>query len=148
MEIILLCTWHLTTWINFILLMINFIYLFSIFFAGIQIASNYTVLSYTFWCYIFLSLYQLCFLHVFSFKKCSFWSSYHGAAEMNLTGNHEVAGSIPGLAHWVKDPTWEPPYAGNLGTSVCCGCGPKKTKDKKKKKVHLVNVLFCWFFKD
>ena len=32
-----------------------------------------------------------------------FWSSCCGAEEMNLTSNHEVAGSIPGLAQWVKD---------------------------------------------
>ena len=31
------------------------------------------------------------------------WSSHRGAAEMNLTRNHEVAGSIPGLTPWVKD---------------------------------------------
>ena len=30
-------------------------------------------------------------------------SSHHGAAEMNPTRNHEVSGSIPGLAQWVQD---------------------------------------------
>ena len=30
-------------------------------------------------------------------------NSHHGAAEMNPTRNHEVAGSIPGLTEWVKD---------------------------------------------
>ena len=34
------------------------------------------------------------------------WSSHRGAAETNLTRNHEVGGSIPGLAKWVKDPAW------------------------------------------
>ena len=36
-------------------------------------------------------------------KKYKFWSSRCGAAETNPTMNHEVVGSIPGLAQWVKD---------------------------------------------
>ena len=36
-------------------------------------------------------------------KKKNIGSSHRGRAEMNPTRNHEVAGSIPGLAQWVKD---------------------------------------------
>ena len=31
-------------------------------------------------------------------------SSHRGASETNPTRNHEVVGSIPALAQWVKDP--------------------------------------------
>ena len=37
-------------------------------------------------------------------KTLKYWSSHCGAAEMNLTSNCEVAGLIPGLVQWVKDP--------------------------------------------
>ena len=36
-------------------------------------------------------------------KKTIYQSSHSGAEEMNLTSNHEVVGSIPGLTQWVKD---------------------------------------------
>ena len=73
-------------------------------------------------------------------------SSHHGAVEMNLTSNHEVAGSIPGLTQCVKDLAllwlwhrpaataltrplaWEPPYA--LGVAL----KRKKTKKRKERK--------------
>ena len=35
-----------------------------------------------------------------------FRSSRRGTAEMNPIRNHEVVGSIPGLAQWVKDPAF------------------------------------------
>ena len=37
-----------------------------------------------------------------TFKICSLRSSHRGAAETNPTRNHEVAGSIPGLAQWLR----------------------------------------------
>ena len=37
------------------------------------------------------------------YENIYFGSSRCGAEETNLTRNHEVEGSIPGLAQWVKD---------------------------------------------
>ena len=38
------------------------------------------------------------------FRKVECKSSFRGTVEMNMTRNREVAGLIPGLAQWVKDP--------------------------------------------
>ena len=79
------------------------------------------------------------------FRKLLGWSSHCGSAEMNPTRYHEVTGSIPGLAQWVKDLAllwlwcrlaavvpvgplaWEPPHA--VGVAL-----ESKKKKKKKKK--------------
>ena len=47
-------------------------------------------------------IYLYTLLHI-TYENTRFWNSHCGTAETNLTRNHEAAGSIPGLAHWVKN---------------------------------------------
>ena len=92
-------------------------------------------------------------------------SSHCGSAEMNLTSNHEDTGSISGLTQWGSGVAvsgdvglrsgldlallwlWLAAVAPNstpsLGTSICCRCGPEKTKKKKKRQLITLGSQKC-----
>ena len=77
----------------------------------------------------------------------------------NPTGNHEVVGSVPGLAQWVKGSSiavscgiccrhssdltllwlwcsYSSDWTPSLGTSICHGSGPREKGKKTKKKKY------------
>ena len=74
------------------------------------------------------------------FKICVLWSSHCGAAETNLTMNHEVAGLIPGLAQWVKDPAllWGVVWVTDRAQIPhCCCCGNCKNRGSGRRHTAL-----------
>ena len=77
---------------SFIILISFYLYLFSACHDWVFLLSHFLIRSPNHWHIIVFAL------------RTSIWrSSRHGAVEMNLTRNHEVAGLIPGLAQWVED---------------------------------------------
>ena len=50
-----------------------------------------------------LAMIIVTLVKIVSVKKVGVRSSHHGSVETNPTRNHDIAGSIPDLAQWVKD---------------------------------------------
>ena len=72
-------------------------------------------------------------------------SSRCGAAEMNSTRNHEVAGSIPGLAPWVEDLAllWQQQlWFDPLAREPPCAAGAALKKTKRQKKKMFTKLLY------
>ena len=65
----------------------------------------YKLIPLCFQTYLYLVLRSLLLTPLILTFKYYFRSSPPGAAEMDLTRKHEIAGSIPGLTQWVMDPT-------------------------------------------